>query len=104
MIFTRMRCNILRKRTTLQVDRNSNVFAIDAYHSHCQREAYSEIVSLHDDLYGSPLKVLKYFNDTRNKNAGKESRLGSEILGDYEWLIRQDESWNFRFDWKYLVH
>lgn len=86
-----------------QVDRNLNIFAIDTYHSHCQREAYSEIISLRDDLYGSSLKVLKYFDDTRNKSAGKESRLDAEILGDYEWLIRQDESWNFRFDWKYLV-
>jgi hypothetical protein len=89
-----------------QVDRNLNIFATDAYYSYIKGEDYAEIVSLHDDIYGSAFRLLEYANTTSlTRPIGDDPQ--KEILGNYEWLIRPDanasktEPWKFSYDWKY---
>ena len=90
-----------------QVDQNLNVFANGAYHSYLKAEDHTEVVSLHNELYGSAFRLLKYLNNTSSEKSSRETRSDAEILGKYEWLIRPDisnpktKSWTFRYDWKY---
>mmetsp|Transcript_19649 Transcript_19649/g.48899 ORF Transcript_19649/g.48899 Transcript_19649/m.48899 type:complete len:908 (-) Transcript_19649:42-2765(-) len=90
-----------------QVDQNLNIFALDAQHSYVRGEDHAEIVSLHDELYGSAFRLLKYLNSTSKEVTSELDQLNDEMLGNYEWLIKPDiadpksEPWNFRYDWKY---
>eukprot|EP00535_Pseudo-nitzschia_heimii_P005367 CAMPEP_0197181724 /NCGR_PEP_ID=MMETSP1423-20130617/5916_1 /TAXON_ID=476441 /ORGANISM="Pseudo-nitzschia heimii, Strain UNC1101" /LENGTH=851 /DNA_ID=CAMNT_0042632027 /DNA_START=349 /DNA_END=2904 /DNA_ORIENTATION=+ len=87
-----------------QIDRNLNVFATDAGHSFVKGEDHAEVVSLHDDLYGSAFRLIEYLNGTSAGEAHGELREEEEVLGRYEWLIRPDggaKPWKFRYDWNY---
>ena len=87
--------------------RPCNVFANGAYHSYLKAEDQTEVVSLHNILDGSVVRLLKYQNRNSSEKSSGGTMSDTEILGNYEWLIRPDmlkpntKSWNFRYDWKY---
>mmetsp|Transcript_59077 Transcript_59077/g.63758 ORF Transcript_59077/g.63758 Transcript_59077/m.63758 type:complete len:542 (+) Transcript_59077:239-1864(+) len=98
------------------IDQNLNTLLIDSYHSFMEGEDHSEMVYLHDDLYGSAFQLLDHFNSIK----ADQLPLNEELLGRYEWLIRVRSKgdapemekgvvsngndnllWKFKYPWKH---
>jgi len=98
------------------IDQNLNTLLIDSYHSFMEGEDHSEMVYLHDDLYGSAFQLLDHFNSIK----ADQLPLNKELLGRYEWLIRVRSKgdapemekgvvsngndnllWKFKYPWKH---
>ena len=110
-----------------EIDQDMNVFFKDSSHSHIEGEDHSEIVTIHNDVYGAAVQLLEHFHSKIIVNSS--STAGDELLGGFEWLIsdanraqnatfdykmseRHDQQnskgnktyWDFQYDWKYNAH
>ena len=106
-------------QTQFQVDRNLNVFSKDCFHSYIKGEDHSEVVRLHNDVYGSAFRMLERMNSTsasptttteldrHNNDTYGDDEKEKMPIGRYEWLIRArgfapgGKLWKFRYGWKY---
>jgi hypothetical protein len=79
-----------------EVDENLNMLLMDSRHSYMEGEDNSEMVYLHDEVFGSALKLLEHFNST---NADPLSSY-EKLPGRYEWWIQArtngDTFWKFK--------
>ena len=109
-----------------EVDRNLNVFFKDSYDSYTKGEDHSEIVHLHNDLYGAAFHLLEHLNATSTRIEALTNPRTKNLMGKYEWLIHAKELrtemsngmakmeksntindnekeplWKFGYDWKH---
>lgn len=97
---------------TFEIDRNLNAFLYNVDHFFIEGEYFQDIVDLHDDLYGSAIKLLETLIHANVKATAKgngaplsmtfldpqKNRNDDGALGGYEVLIRGDE-WKFQYEW-----
>jgi len=98
-----------------EIDQNLNVFFKDSYPSDLRGEEYSDIVNLHDDIYGSAFQLLEHFNGTKMEIFDPPS---GALMGRYEWLVhasfprseistkrrksnQKERLWEFHYDWRH---
>ena len=67
-----------------EIDQNLNTLLMDSYHTFMEGEDHSEMVYLHDDLYGSAFQLLDHFNSSKVDQLSSNE----ELFGRYEWLIQ----------------
>ena len=103
-------------KAIFEVDRDMNVFLEDIDNWKLMYgESYSEIVEMHDDLWGSAFNLLEATNATltASKQNGEMmsreelERITNKVLGGYQLIVFDSDVgkedgpyWKFEYDWK----